>query len=255
LPYIERRLLNLFRCRQEQCFFQRSRAHPPSGRDFKEPVKFEPIEQKNGRTEDYLYVTDGQGILACAKVQTVEFHGWGSRAGEVETPNRLVIDLDPGEGVSFDRVKDAAFQVRRSLDGLGLASFALLTGGLGIHVVVPLLPKADWPQVREFAKSLCTALAEADPERFTVALPKKERRGRIFLDFLRNQRTATAIMPYSARARRGMPVAAPVTWHELESIPRSDAFTIADVEKLLERSNSHDLRAWGAAAQGLPVLR
>ena len=195
LPFMEGRLLNLFRCRQNECFFQRSRAHPPSGGDFQEPVKFQPVQQKNGRIEDYLYVSDAEGILACAKAQTVEFHGWGSRTGAIETPDRLVIDLDPGEGVGFAAVKAAAQQVRRSFAEIGLESFALLTGGKGIHVVVPITPAAEWPQVREFAKLFCSVLAEASPKRFTVALPKGRRRGRIFLDFLRNQRTATAILP------------------------------------------------------------
>src|SRR5947209_5439363 len=98
LPYIDRRLLNLFRCREGKCFFQRNREHPPTGKEFDTLVQFEPVAQKNGRTERYLYVESADEIVACAKVQTVEFHGWGSRAGEVETPDRLVIDLDPGEG-------------------------------------------------------------------------------------------------------------------------------------------------------------
>jgi len=152
-------------------------------------------------------------------------------------------------------VKDAAFQVHRSFDALGLHSFALLSGGKGIHIVVPLEPAAQWNEVREFAKTFCTALAEAAPDLFTVALPKKERRSRIFLDFLRNQRTATAIMPYSARARSGMPVATPVTWDELEKIDRSDAFTIADVEELLDRARSRRLKDWTMSSQRLPRLR
>ena len=254
LPFIERRLLNLFRCREQRCFFQRSRAHPPSGRDFKEPVKFEPVEQKNGRTEDYLYITDAEGIVACAKVQTVEFHGWGSRAGNVETPDRLVIDLDPGDGVGFPAVKAAALQVARSFDAIGLKSFALLTGGKGIHVVVPIAPTAEWPQVRDFAKTFCTALAEGAPKRFTIALPKERRRGRIFLDFLRNQRTATAILPYSGRARHGAPVAAPVAWAELDGIERADAFSIGDAEALARRAGSKQLKDWGVAEQMLPRL-
>jgi bifunctional non-homologous end joining protein LigD len=114
---------------------------------------------------------------------------------------------------------------------------------------------ADWDEVREFAKQFCVALAEAAPERFTVALPKPERRGRIFLDFLRNQRTATAIMPYSARARTGMPVATPVGWDELEAIDSAAAFTIADVEQLLQRARSRKLKRWGVAEQRLPRLR
>lgn len=252
LPFLEGRLLNLLRCRQQECFFQRSRAHPPSGRDFKSPVKLEPVEQKNGRTEDYLYVTDADGIVACAKVQTVEFHGWGSRAGAVETPDRMVIDLDPDPTLGFAAVKDAALQLRRSFEALGLESFALLSGGKGVHVVVPLVADAGWADVRGFAHAFCSTLAEADPTRFTVALRKDERRGRIFLDYLRNQRTATAILPYSARARDGAPVAAPVDWDELAGIERADAFTIGDVETLLKRAESRELKGWGLAKQVLP---
>jgi len=253
LPFLSGRLLNLFRCREGKCFFQRNREHPPTGKEFDKLLRFEPVAQKNGRTEQYLYVESADEIVACAKVQTVEFHGWGSRAGSVETPDRLVIDLDPDPQLGFEPVKAAAFQLRRSFEAVGLQSFALLTGGKGIHIIVPLEPSAGWDEVREFAKTFCTALAEAAPDKFTVALPKPQRRGRIFLDFLRNQRTATAIMPYSARARAGMPVATPVDWGELEGIDRADAFTIADVEQLLKRAAN--MNNWGAGAQALPRLR
>jgi len=255
LPFLRRRLLNLFRCREGKCFFQRNREHPPTGKEFDKLVHLEPVAQKNGRTEQYLYVETAEEIVACAKVQTVEFHGWGSRAGEVEIPDRLVIDLDPDPTLDFEKVKEAARQLRTSFEVIGLDSFALLSGGKGIHVVVPLELGAEWPEVDDFAKSFCTALAEAAPDRFTVALPKPQRRGRIFLDFLRNHRTATAVMPYSARAQPGMPVAAPVTWDEFEDIDGSDAFTIADVETLLKRSRSRALKNWGAGAQRLPRLR
>lgn len=254
LPFLDRRLLNLFRCRQGKCFFQRNREHPPTGKEFDKLVQFEPLTQKNGRTEDYLYVSSVEEIVGCAKVQTVEFHGWGSTAGAVESPDRLVIDLDPDPKLGFKAVKQAAVQVHRGFDALGLESFALLSGGKGIHIVVPLEPVAEWDEVREFAKSFCTALAEAAPDRFTVALPKPKRRGRIFLDFLRNQRTATAIMPYSARARSGMPVATPIDWDELQDIDSASAFTIADVEQLLERARGK-LENWGTGGQLLPRLR
>ena len=254
LPFLKRRVLNLYRCREGKCFFQRNRAHPPTGREFDRLVHFEPILQKNGRQEQYLFVESADEIVSCAKVQTVEFHGWGSRAGELETPDRLVIDLDPDPELDFDEVKDAAFQLHRSLDAVGLRSFALLTGGKGMHVVVPLEPGAEWEEVDSFAKDFCTALADAAPHRFTATLSKAARRCRIFLDFLRNHRTATAIMPYSARARRGMPVAAPVTWDELKDIERSDAFSIVDAEALLKRARSSSLGTWGIGAQRLPRL-
>jgi bifunctional non-homologous end joining protein LigD len=254
LPSLKSRILNLYRCREGKCFFQRNREHPPAGREFDKLVHLLPIEQKNGRTEDYLYVEGAEEIIACAKVQTVEFHGWGSRAVAVERPDRIVIDLDPDPSLGFESVKLAALQVRRSFEALGLRSFALLTGGKGIHVVVPVRPEADWGRVRDFTRQFATALAEADASRFTVALPKPRRRGKIFLDFLRNHRTATAIMPYSARARPGMPVAAPINWDELDDFDGSDAFSIADVETLIQRSGSPDLKGWGVADQRLPQI-
>lgn len=166
-----------------------------------------------------------------------------------------MIDIDPGSGVTFEDVKAAAHQLRRSFEAIGLTAFALLSGGKGIHVVVPIAPEATWPAVDSFARSFCTALAEAAPDRFTVALPKERRRGRIFLDFLRNHRTATAVMPYSARARDGSPVAAPVAWDELDGIERAGQFTIADVKKLLRRAKQKRLAGWGVADQRLPRLQ
>jgi len=249
-----RRPLNLFRCTAGHCFFQRNRNHPDSAGAFGPPIGFVAIAQKNGRTEDYLYVEDRAGILACAEADAVEFHGWGSLAGDVERPDRIAFDLDPGEGVGFERVKEAALTLRALLEQVGLASFALLSGGKGIHVVVPLIASADWAEVRLFARTLCTALARAEPERFTVALPKREREGRIFLDYLRNQRTATAILPYSLRARVGAPVAAPVSWAELAKLDRAARFTIADSGLLLSRARAPALRGWGKARQRLPRL-
>src|SRR3954449_5690999 len=136
LPYLDRRLLNLFRCREGKCFFQRNREHPPTGKEFDDKVHLEPVAQKNGRTERYLYAASPEELGPCAKVQTVEFHGWGSRAGTVETPDRLVEDLDPDPALGFAAVKEAAFKLRRSFETIGLTSFALLTGGKGIHIVV-----------------------------------------------------------------------------------------------------------------------
>ena len=254
LPFLRGRVLNLYRCTGGRCFFQRNRNHPPSGDAFKPPVRFVPVEQKNGRTEEYLYVDDADGIIACAEAGAVEFHGWGSRADLVERPDRLVIDLDPDPGIGFGAVKDAAIKLRRAFDAIGLESFALLTGGKGVHVVVPIQPEQEWDAVRSFAKSFCSAIAEAEPERFTVALPKEQRRGRIFLDFLRNQRTATAILPYSARGRDGAPVAVPVGWDELPAIESAAAYTIGDAEALLRRGRSRGLKRWGVADQRLPRL-
>ena len=255
LPFLDCRLLHLFRCREGKCFFQRNREHPPTKGEFDKLVHYASVDQKNGRTEDYLFVTSSEEILACARKQTVEFHGWGSRADNIERPDRIVIDLDPDPALTFEKVKEGALQVHRSFEAIGHESFALLSGGKGIHVIVPLEPVAGWEEVEEFARSFCAALSDAAPKRFTIALPKAERRGRIFLDFLRNHRTATAVMPYSARARSGMPVAAPVAWKELRDIECAGRFTITDVEELLKRAKSRELRNWGAGAQRLPRFR
>jgi bifunctional non-homologous end joining protein LigD len=253
LPFIARRPLNLFRCSGERCFFQRNRDHPPTGEGFfREPIHQFPIAQKNGRTEAYLYVDGVDGLVACAMAKAVELHAWGCRIDDVERPDRLVIDLDPGEGVEFDAVRDAALQVRRSLEAVGLESWPLLTGGKGIHVVVPIRPGAEWPQVRAFAQKFCSALASIAPERFTVALPKPQRKGRIFLDYLRNQRTATAIMPWSLRARRGAPIAVPVTWSDVEAAKSAVAMTFDDRKNLTKRARK--VRGWGTSDQSLPAV-
>jgi bifunctional non-homologous end joining protein LigD len=255
LAHAARRPLNLFRCTAGYCFFQRNRNHPASGDAFGPPIRFAPIAQKNGRTEDYLWIEDEPGVLACALADAIEFHAWGSRVEHVEQPDRMVLDLDPGEGMTFEEVKAAAFTMRDLLAAVELESFAMLSGGKGIHVVVPIRPEGDWDAVRAFARRICALLAEAEASRFTVALPKAERKGRIFLDFLRNQRTATAVLPWSLRARVGAPVAAPVTWKELAEIDRASRWTIADLKPLLRRAGSKALAGWGDAEQSLPRLR
>jgi len=185
---------------------------------------------------------------------SIEFHGWGSRVPAIETPDRLVFDLDPDEGLGFAAVRDAAIDLKRILADIGLVSFPLLTGGKGIHVVVPLQPQAEWPQVKDFAQRFARALAEAEPARFVATMAKAKRKGRIFIDYLRNQRGATAILPYSARARPGAPVAAPVAWDELPDLDGAAGFTIRDAALLAERARTKALRGWGQADQTLPPL-
>jgi bifunctional non-homologous end joining protein LigD len=250
-----RRPLNLLRCTAGHCFYQRNRNHPATDEGFEPPIRLVPIAQKNGRTEEYLYVEDEAGVAACARADAVEFHAWGSRAEHVEQPDRIAFDLDPGEGIGFVAVREAALTMRAALAAIDLESFPLLSGGKGIHVVVPFAPEGNWDQVRGFARRLCEALAELEPERFTISLPKAQRKGRIFLDFLRNQRTATAIMPWSLRARAGAPVAAPVSWDELPSITTAARYTIMETELLLQRAGNPTLSGWGRSDQRLPRLR
>ena len=246
------RPISLVRCpqgRAKKCFFQKH----DSG-TFGPHVLHVPIKEKDGHKEDYLYVEDSAGVIACVQMGTIEFHGWGSKVADVEKPDRIVFDLDPDVGLDFELVKKAAHDLRRHLADIGLTTFPMLTGGKGVHVIAPLTPKAEWPEVKDFCHRFALALAEAEPERFTAALSKAKRTGRIFIDYLRNQRGATAIMPYSARAREGAPVAAPVNWEELDSMKSGHEFSVRDAGRLLDRASSRLLQGWGEASQKLPSV-
>jgi bifunctional non-homologous end joining protein LigD len=250
LPWAANRPLTLVRCpqgRAKKCFFQKH----DSG-TFGPHVHHVPIVEKDGQAEDYLYVEDVAGILALVQMSTIEIHGWGSRTADVEAPDRMVFDLDPDEGLDFERVKTAASVLRRRLADIGLASFAMLSGGKGVHVVVPLTPGHSWDAHKDFSKRFAEALSLAEPDRFTANMSKAKRAGRIFIDYLRNQRGSTAILPYAVRARPGAPVAAPIAWGELKDFERANAFSIADAKRLLSRAAGKGLAGWGFAEQTLP---
>jgi len=252
LPWAAHRPISLVRCpqgRAKQCFFQK---HDPGS--FGEHVKGVPITEKDGGVEDYLYIENVAGLLACVQMGTIEFHGWGARIESLEQPDRMVFDLDPDEGLDFGQVKKAARDIRQTLADLGLASFAMLSGGKGVHVVVPLEAKAEWPEVKDFARRFSIALAQSQPDRYTATMSKEKRKGKIFIDWLRNQRGATSVVPYSARARTGAPVAVPVSWNELDDYDNVGHFSIADAALLIERANDPDLRNWCKKDQRLPDL-
>lgn len=248
LEWSTRRPISLVRCpqgRAKHCFFQKHDAG-----SFGDLVHQVAIPETKG-AENYLYVDDVAGLVACVQMGTIEFHGWGSKVDALETPDRLVFDLDPDEGLGFDAVKAAAVKLRGLLADMGLVTFPLLTGGKGLHVVAPLDRTAEWDAVKDFASRFSRALAEVEPQFFTANIRKAERKGRIFLDWLRNQRGSTAIMPYSARARAGATVSAPIFWDELERY-NGGYFSIVDVDLLLARAEMKELQGWGEAKQSLP---
>jgi len=250
LPHAARRPISLVRCpqgRSKKCFFQKH----DSG-SFGDHVHHVPIKEKDGSHEDYLYVDDADGLLACVQMGTIEFHGWDSHVDALEQPDRMVFDLDPDEGLAFADVKKAAADIRRQLADIGLVSFAMLSGGKGVHIVVPLDPGHSWDAHKDFAKRFAEALSLAEPDRYVATMSKAKRKGKIFIDWLRNQRGSTAIMPYSARAREQAPVAVPVGWDELADVKSPAAWTIRDADELLERAASSELRGWGFASQTLP---
>lgn len=250
LLFAAARPLSLVRCpqgRAKRCFYQK---HDTGG--FGPHVHTIAIPEKSGKTQDYLCVSDTAGLLECVQMGAIEFHPWPSTCRDIEAPDRLVFDLDPDEAISFSHVREAAFDIRDRLSRCGLDSFAMLTGGKGLHVMVPLRAGHSWDRHRQFAKGLAMAMSDEQPDRFTASISKAKRKGRIFIDYLRNQRGNTAVAPYCARARHAAPVAAPVAWDELPDIVNAQAFAIGDVWQLLQRAQGEALSGWGLADQTLP---
>ena len=252
LPWAGSRPISLVRCpqgRAKKCFFQKHDAG-----SFGDEVKHVAIREKDGHSEPCLFVDTPAGLMSCVQMGTIEFHGWGARIEDIEKADRLVFDLDPDEGLEFKDVVSAASHIQDVLAQIGLTTFPMVTGGKGVHVIAPLTPSAEWPQVKDFAHRLALALAKSEPERFTAALSKAKRTGRIFIDYLRNQRGATAVMPYSARSREFAPIAVPVTWEELRDLDKPSHWNIGDAAQILKRAASKDLAHWGRADQILPDL-
>jgi bifunctional non-homologous end joining protein LigD len=166
----------------------------------------------------------------------------------------MVFDLDPDLGLDFADVKRAARDIHGKLADLGLASFAMLSGGKGVHVVVPLTPGHSWDAHKDFSKRFAEALSLAEPDRFVATMSKAKRKGKIFIDYLRNQRGSTAVLPYSARARAGAPVAVPIAWGELDDFANAHPFSIDDAKRLIDRAQAKALAGWGFAEQPLPEL-
>ncbi|PST18600.1 DNA ligase D [Mesorhizobium plurifarium] len=232
LPFAADHPVSLVRCPQggdRHCFFQK---HASDG--FPEAIREVPITESSGNTEDYMYIHDAEGLVAAVQMGTLEFHIWGARTDRLEKPDRLVFDLDPDPSVDFATVKEAAVKLRDALAGIGLKTVPMVTGGKGVHVIVPLRPHADWEQAKGFAKALARSFAERDPDHFVATMSKAKRKGKIFIDWLRNDRGATAIAPYSTRARSGGPVATPVSWEELENLEAANGFRIPDILERIE---------------------
>lgn len=240
LPQVVNRPMSLLRCpqglnekgRDAECFFQK---HASAG--FPAELKRVNVREKSSKRADYLYIDGIRGLIAAVQMGTLEFHIWGSKIDSLEKPDRLVFDLDPDESLDFPVVALAAAVIRQRLDKLGLKTAALVTGGKGVHVIAPLRRTADWKQVKSFAQGFAVQLAAEEPDIFVATMSKSRRRGRIFVDWLRNERGSTAIAPYSSRARENGPVATPVTWDELEDLSSANCFRIDDVIKRLENDD------------------
>jgi bifunctional non-homologous end joining protein LigD len=223
MPHLERRPVSFVRAPEGldgERFFQR---HPLKGMS----RGLAPVSAGRER-RDYLEVESVEGLVTCAQFGVLEIHGWGARADAIEKPDRLVFDLDPDEDLPFADVKKGALEVKTFLAAAGLKSFLMASGGKGLHVVVPIAAHEEWPVIEAFCEGFARRIAQHDPARWVAVMTKTRRKGKIFLDYLRNKRTATAIMPYSLRARPEASIAMPLSWRDLPALKRANQFRMKD---------------------------
>ena len=231
LPKIARRPLSLLRCPvgiEKPCFYQRN---PNKGLG----LHVHTFEFKHkGEVYEYLYIQDEKGLLELTQMGAIELHPWGALIDSIDYPDRLIFDLDPGRNVPFAAVKLAAEELRTRLKRRGLESIPKCTGGMGLHVTVPLAGEDRWHVVKSFAASVAQEMVAASPEVYTATMSKAKRTGKIFIDYFRNDYTATAICDYSVRAQPGVPVAVPLEWKELKDLDSASHFTMQQVLKRLK---------------------
>jgi bifunctional non-homologous end joining protein LigD len=231
IPHLESRPLTLLRCpegHEKQCFYQRHTRESLDPAIHPIPIK------ERGKNVNYVSIDSLPGLIALVQMGVLELHTWGSRKEQIDQPDRLVFDLDPDPAVSWKALKEAAQTLRWKLSDLGLSAFLKTTGGKGLHVVVPVTPRQNWNFVKDFCKSVAQSVVRSAPDEYTATMSKAKRKGKIFIDYLRNARTASAVCAYSTRARSGAPVSVPLNWNELTKDLRS-AFTIANVPQRLAR--------------------
>jgi bifunctional non-homologous end joining protein LigD len=221
LREIQRRPITVVRCPsgvKADCFYQRNVGFGlgPDVRPF--------FWKYKGSRYKYIYVNDVKGIMEMIQMGVIEIHPWGATIDKVHTPDRMIFDLDPDPSVPFSEVKQAALQIRQRLKKTGLESFAKCTGGKGLHIVVPLTPARSWDEVKGWASAFAHTMVEEAPDKYVATITKAKRKGKILIDFFRNDYTATGIASYSLRARPGAPVAVPIEWPELTALTSADQF-------------------------------
>ena len=248
LPHVAGRPLTLVRCpegRSKECFYQRHVTDSAS--EWIRPV---PIKEK-GKLVNYVAVDNLQGLIALVQMGVLELHTWGCTTDNIDRPDRLIFDLDPGPEISWKPLTQAAESLRAYLDDFGLSSFVKTTGGKGLHVVVPLVPKSDWGTAKEFSKRVAQQMVRRAPERYTASMSKAKRGGKIYIDYLRNAKTATAVSAYSTRARAGAPVSMPVGWDELANDVRGEYFNLRNTAERLSRSGKGPWHGYETARRAI----
>jgi len=248
LPYLVKRPISLVRCPEGidgERFFQR---HAMKG--MSPAIKEIPIP--GGETKKpYLYVAGEDGLFGLVQIAALEIHDWSVSLKHLDKPDRLVFDLDPDEELPFAVLRAAAQEVRDFLTDLGLESFLKATGGKGVHVVAPLTPRAGWDEVKAFAKAVADTLVDVRPDRYTANPLKRTRVGKVFVDYLRNQRGSSAICNYSTRAKPGAPVATPLRWDELKRIDSGGAYTVKTMPARLARLKSDPWEGFSSTRQSI----
>jgi bifunctional non-homologous end joining protein LigD len=254
-PHVVDRPLAIVRCpagMSGECFFQK---HPPPGMSAVDRIQ---IREKSG-TSPYVVIRDLKGLITLIQFGALEIHAWGSRADDIEHPDRVVFDLDPDPSVPWKRVISAAELLRKRLKQRQLKSFIKTTGGKGLHIVVPIARRYSWPEIKQFAKDIAERLVFEAPEQYIATMSKAARQGKIFIDYLRNERGATAVVAYSSRAKTGAPVSTPIAWEELRGLKSPQQFTVENLAKRLQKLRSDpwedlpDLRQ-SIAATGKKVI-
>ena len=233
LPFVADRPLTIVRCPDgsgKQCFYQKHKNKMLSGSFGSIDI----VDKKSGRPEPYITLSTREALVELAQVGVLEVHPWGSCNAHLEQPDRIIFDLDPDESLAWETVAASALEVRKRLNALGLKSFVKTTGGKGLHVVAPIRAEHHWPEVKQFAHNFVLAMESAAPSRFLTKMTKAARPGKIYLDYLRNERGSTAVAPYSPRARAGLPVALPLSWTELKS-DRPPRFRVSDFAQWRKR--------------------
>jgi bifunctional non-homologous end joining protein LigD len=252
LPYLAKRPLTLVRCPQgykKTCFFQKH-----IEKDSVEALYTVAIQDKS-KQELYPYLKDSAGLIALVQLGVLEIHSWGSHVDDPEKPDVIIFDLDPAPDVEWKKVIKAAKLIRVKLKLLKLESFVKTTGGKGLHVVIPIKRRYSWEEVKNFTRAFADSMVAENPHDYIATMSKAKRKGKIFIDYLRNGHGATAIAPYSTRARKNATVSVPLAWEELSAKVKGETFTVKNLPKRLNKLKSDPWKNLYSLSQSLPIKK
>ena len=249
LPYLKNRPVSVIRCPDglsKKCFFQRH----VSGAAARNLTQLDIKDTESG--DPYFSIDDKKALLSLVQFGVIEFHPWGSKAPDFERPNRIIFDLDPDPKIDFPSIKAAALLIRDRLEEIGLRSFLKTTGGKGLHIVAPIQSLYGWDTVKQFTREFVEKLEADFPKAFVTHALKEKRKGKIFLDYLRNDETATAVAPFSLRARENAPMSVPLSWDELDKLPKPDEYNLSNIDKKIGQKFDDPWKDLTSIQQKLP---